>query len=165
MLIKSFVSFTHGEGFGRPLLEATMTGLPVITTNWSGQVDFLSEKDSMLLGGELVQVPKSMVWKDIIVPESQWFNVNETQAYKSLNYCFQNYDEVKKKALNLMKINRDKFTLKKMTEKLDEIVTPMINELPSQVGIKLPTLKKVGGSETPKVKLPKLKKVTDEVTA
>ena len=163
--IKSFVSFTHGEGFGRPLLEATMTGLPVITTNWSGQVDFLSEKDSMLLGGELVQVPKSMVWKDIIVPESQWFNVNETQAYKSLNYCFQNYDEVKKKALNLMKINRDKFTLKKMTEKLDEIVTPMINELPSQVGIKLPTLKKVGGSETPKVKLPKLKKVTDEVTA
>ena len=158
------MSLTHGEGFGRPLLEATMTGLPVIATNWSGHLDFLSDSNSMLLGGELKQVPKSLVWKDIIIPESQWFNVNETQAYKSLNYSFQNYDEVKKKAINLMKVNREKFTLNKMTEQLDEIISPIINKLPSQVGIKLPTLKKVGSSETPKIKLPKLKKVADEVT-
>ena len=162
--VKAFVSLTHGEGFGRPLLEATMTGLPVIATNWSGHLDFLSDSDSMLLGGELKQVPKSLVWKDIIIPESQWFNVNETQAYKSLNYSFQNYDEVKKKAINLMKVNREKFTLNKMTEQLDEIISPIINKLPSQVGIKLPTLKKVGGSEPPKIKLPKLKKVTDEAS-
>ena len=57
--VKCFVSLTHGEGFGRPLLEATMTGLPVIASGWSGQLDFLSNTDSMLLGGELVQVPKS----------------------------------------------------------------------------------------------------------
>ena len=29
--IKCFVSLTHGEGFGRPLLEASMVGLPVIS--------------------------------------------------------------------------------------------------------------------------------------
>ena len=161
--VKSFVSLTHGEGFGRPMLEASMVGLPVITSGWSGQVDFLSETDSMLLGGELVQVPKSQHWENIIIPESEWFNVNETQAYKALNYCFQNYDDVKKKALNLMKVNRDKFTLDKMTEKLDEIITPYIDKIPSQVGIKLPKLKKVKDSNTPKIKLPKLKK-TNEAT-
>ena len=161
--VKSFVSLTHGEGFGRPMLEASMVGLPVVTSGWSGQVDFLSETDSMLLGGELVQVPKSQHWENIIIPESEWFNVNETQAYKALNYCFQNYNEVKEKALNLMKVNRDKFTLDKMTEKLDEIITPYIDKIPSQVGIKLPKLKKVKDSNTPKIKLPKLKK-TNEAT-
>ena len=162
--VKTFVSFTHGEGYGRPMQEATMVGLPVIASGWSGQVDFLSEKDSMLLGGELKQVPKSQVWKDIIIPESQWFNVNEQQAYKAMNYSFENYDEVKKKALNLMKTNRDKFTLDKMTEKLDKIITPFIDKVPTQVGLSLPKLKKVGSSEPPKMKLPKLKKVTSEAT-
>jgi glycosyltransferase involved in cell wall biosynthesis len=160
--VKTFISLTHGEGFGRPLLEATMTGLPVIASGWSGQIDFLSPTNSLLLGGELKQIPKSMVWRDIIISESQWFNVNETQAYKSMNYCFEKYDEVKEKAKKLMKINRNKFTLNKMAEKLDEIVTPIIDKIPSQVGIKLPKLKKVGNSEPPKVKLPKLKKVTSE---
>ena len=162
--IKAFISLTHGEGFGRPMLEASMVGLPVITSAWSGQMDFLSETDSLLLGGELVHVPKSQHWKDIIIPESQWFNVNETQAYKAMNYCFQNYDEVKEKALNLMKINRNKFTLDKMTEKLDEIITPYVNSISSEVQLQLPKLKKVSNSESPKMKLPKLKK-TSEVTA
>jgi len=162
--VKSFISLTHGEGFGRPLLEASMVGLPVITSAWSGQLDFLSEKNSMLLSGELVPVPKSQVWKDIIVKESKWFNVNEQQAYKAMNYCFQNYDDVKSKALNLMKTNRDKFTLDKMTEKLDEIITPYIDKVPTQVGLNLPKLKKVSNSQPPKINLPKLKKVTNEVT-
>ena len=159
--VKCFVSLTHGEGFGRPLLEASMVGLPVIASSWSGQMDFLSQTDSMLLGGEMVQVPKSQVWKDIIIPESQWFNVNETQTYKAMNYCFQNYDEVKEKAMNLMKINRDKFTLDKMTEKLDKIVTPLIDKIPTQVGIQLPKLKKVGDTNKSKIKLPKLKKTSE----
>ena len=162
--VKTFISLTHGEGYGRPLQEATMVGLPVIASSWSGQMDFLSQDNSLLLGGELVQVPKSQHWKDIIIPESQWFNVNEQQAYKAMNYCFTNYDEVKEKALNLMKVNRDKFTLDKMTEKLDEIVTSYIDKSPSQVQLNLPKLKKVGGTEPPKIKLPKLKKVSSEVT-
>ena len=162
--VKAFVSLTHGEGFGRPLLEATMTGLPVIASAWSGQMDFLSDTDSLLLGGELKQVPQSMVWKDIIIPESQWFNVNEQQTYKAMNYCFTNYNEVKEKALNLMKINRDKFTLNKMTEKLDRIITPFMDKVPQQVGLNLPKLKKVGSSEPPKIKLPKLKKLSKEAT-
>ena len=65
-----------------------------------------------------------------------------------MNYCFENYDEVKEKALNLMKINRDKFTLDKMTEKLDKIITPFIDKVPQQVGLNLPKLKKVGEIRT-----------------
>ena len=57
--IKTFVSFTKGEGFGRPLLEAAITGKPVITSNWSGQTDFIKKDYNILIGGELKQICKS----------------------------------------------------------------------------------------------------------
>ena len=162
--VKSLVTFTHGEGFGRPLLEASMVGLPVIASGWSGQMDFLSQENSILLGGELVKVPKSQHWKDIIIPESQWFNVNEQQAYKAMNYCFENYDEVKEKALNLMKVNRSKFTLDNMTNGLDGIIKLLIENTPNEVQLKLPKLKKLENKQT-EIKLPKLKKITSQVSS
>jgi len=38
--IKAMVSFTKAEGFGRPLLEFTTTGKPVIAPHYSGPADF-----------------------------------------------------------------------------------------------------------------------------
>ena len=160
--VKCMTSMTHGEGFGRPLLEATMTGLPVITTGWSGHLDFLDKENAMLLPGELQQVPKSMVWEDIIVSESKWFNANEDTMYKALNYSFVSHGETKAKAKELMIKNRGKFTLNKMSEKLDEIMKKYLKDVPQQVGLNLPKLKKIDKG-TPKVELPKLKKLTEAV--
>ena len=165
--VRAMVTLTHGEGYGRPMLEATMVGLPVIASGWSGQIDFLSQSDSLLLGGQLQKVPSSQVWENIIIEDAEWFNVNEQQTYKALNYCFENIDDVEKRAKNLMKINREKFTLNKMTDKLDEIMQKVhIPESPQQVGLNLPKLKKVNNTDTmvdaPKLKLPKLKKATSE---
>ena len=161
--VKAMVSFTHGEGFGRPLLEATMTGLPVIASGWSGQLDFLDNDKSILLHGELKQVPKSAVWKDIIIEQSNWFNVSEQSAYQAFNFVFKNHFDVRRDAKSLMNINREKFTLDKMSEKLDEIVKQYVDRVPSQVKLNLPKLKKIGNSEAPKIKLPKLKKITEDV--
>ena len=72
--VKAHVSFTHGEGFGRPLLEATLSEKPVIASNWSGQVDFLNQ-DSILLPGNLIDVPKNSFPKEFIVDGAQWFQV------------------------------------------------------------------------------------------
>ena len=159
--IKSMVSFTHGEGFGRPLLEATMTGLPVIASNWSGQVDFLDIDNSILVGGSLKQVPKAAVWKNIILPESKWFVIDENQAYKTLNYAFENHSTLQKKAITLMNNNRKKFTLNKMADKLKKLLDSYVgrnNNQPSQVSLNLPKLKKTTENKS-EIKLPKLKKV------
>ena len=45
--VKAMITFTKGEGFGRPLLEFGTTGKPIITPYYSGQVDFL-QKDSII---------------------------------------------------------------------------------------------------------------------
>ena len=157
--VKAMVSFTHGEGFGRPLLEATMTGLPVIASGWSGQLDFLDGEKSLLLPGNLKQIPESVVWKDILIPESSWFEIDEKLAYNALNYAFENQGEVKRKGQAQMYENRDRFTLDKMADKLDKIMENHISSMPSQVSLNLPKLKKVGNSNPPAIKLPKLKKV------
>jgi glycosyltransferase involved in cell wall biosynthesis len=39
--VKAFITLTHGEGYGLPIIEAAACGLPVIATNWSGHLDFL----------------------------------------------------------------------------------------------------------------------------
>jgi|TARA_R110000824_G_scaffold6775_6_gene31328 glycosyltransferase involved in cell wall biosynthesis len=166
--IKSLVSFTHGEGFGRPMLEATMVGLPVIASNWSGHIDFLDNEKSTLVGGEMQKIPESQVWKDILIEEGQWFVVDEAQSSNALTFSFDNQYEIKKKADGLMYNNRKKFTRKKMTELLGEMVDKCTQNLPTRVGLKLPKLKKVGDkkNDLPKIKLPKLKRVTAEgVTA
>ena len=113
------------------------------------------------MGGEIQKVPQCQIWNDIIIEQSQWFVVNETQVYKTLNYVFENHNEVKNRAKSLMNINREKFTHKKMTELLNNTVSKYVKDMPSQVQLNLPKLKKVDNKvETPKIKLPKLKKVT-----
>ena len=162
--VKCFVSFTHGEGYGRPLQEATMTGLPIIATNWSGHVDFLDSDKCLLLEGKIQQVPKSQRWKDIIIEQSQWFYVNEEQASRALSYVFENEYEVKNKGKALMSINRDKFTHMKMTELLKNLLDKHTKDIPTEVNLTLPKLKKVNETESPEIKLPKLKKMNEGIS-
>ena len=54
--VKAMISLTKGEGFGRPLLEFSLTKKPIITTGWSGHIDFLKPEFTTLLPGELKPV-------------------------------------------------------------------------------------------------------------
>ena len=75
--------------------------------------------------------------------DSQWFTVNESSAYKALNYAFKNRFDIKRNAKSLMHVNKEKFSLKKMSTKLNEIIKPHLDKIPTQVDIKLPKLKKI----------------------
>ena len=153
--VKCLVSFSHGEGFGRPLLEASATGLPIMASGWSGQLDFLDPNTTLLLKGELKQVPKSQVWDKIIVPESKWFNVNEDKAYDAFISIVDDYYTAKRKARSQADKNVDKFSLNKMTQELKVILDKYVPKT-QYTQLKLPKLKK---TKQTGIKLPKLKKV------
>jgi glycosyltransferase involved in cell wall biosynthesis len=49
---------SHGEGWGRPHLEAMSCGRPVLATNWSGPTAFMRHGDTgYLIGVEDQLVP------------------------------------------------------------------------------------------------------------
>ena len=157
--VKVHITLTHGEGFGRPLLEATISQKPVIAPNWSGHVDFLTKNLAVLLDGELQNVEKGAVPDDMLTEGAQWFTVNYQQASVVMKDIYKNYRKYALNAKKLGLVNRSKFSLDAMAQKLGKILDKYVPEFPKEVQLNLPKLKKVGSSETPKIKLPKLKKV------
>ena len=158
--VKAHVTFTHGEGFGRPLLEATISQKPVIAPNWSGHLDFLPKNLAILLSGELQKVEKGSVPDDFLIDGSSWFGVNYQEASHVMKSVYTNY---RKYTLNAKKLgigNKSKFSLDAMTRELGKILDKYVPEFPEEVKLNLPKLKKVGSTDKqPKIKLPKLKKV------
>ncbi len=118
--VKAMLNFTKGEGFGRPLLEFSLTGKPVIVSNWSGHLDFLKE-GAVLLDGELKPVHESAA-DQFLLKEAKWFNVNVSKALPVIKDVYKNYDKYKVAAYQLGKQNKQNFGLEKMTKLFDTIL-------------------------------------------
>jgi hypothetical protein len=159
--VKAMVCLTKGEGFGRPLLEFSLVNKPIITTNWSGHIDFLNPEYTTLLPGQMTKVHNSTA-NNMLLKDSDWFSVDVGQVGAYLKHMFENYKDYKEKAKRQGYQNRTNFSFDKMKEKIDEILSKKVPNIPKQVSLTLPKLKKIGEEkkqELPKLKLPKLKKV------
>ena len=142
--VKAHVSFTRGEGFGRPLLEACVSGKPIIVSNWSGHLDFLNPDFNFLVGGELQNVDKSAA-NNWLLESSKWFGINYGEAGGLMKWVYDNYKKAVEKSRKNRKYVKDNFTLDQMSSKLSEILdTYKVGDGPQQVALKLPKLKKVG---------------------
>jgi glycosyltransferase involved in cell wall biosynthesis len=146
--VSAFVSFTKGEGYGRPLLESSIAQKPVIASNWSGHTDFLDPKMSILLSGEVKQIHPSAVVQNMLIPESGWFTVDYVKASKVLEDVYKNYKKYIDGAKRQSYRSRTEFSLEKMSELLIKILD---EKAPKPVELKLPQLKKI--------ELPKLNKI------
>ena len=148
--VKSMVSFTKGEGYGRPLLEFSVTEKPVIASGWSGHIDFLDKDAAILVGGELKQIHPSAVVPNMLIADSQWFAPNDGQAGYALKEVFENYKKYLPLAKKQANISKTKFSLDKMTERLSQILNEKTNPIPKFIPLTLPKLNKL--------ELPKLSK-------
>jgi hypothetical protein len=148
--VKAMVNLTKGEGFGRPLLEFSLTNKPIITTNWSGHIDYLNPEFVTLLPGALNKVHPSAA-NNMLLADAEWFNVDYGQAGYYLKDVFENYKGYAENAKRQGFQSRTKFSFDAMKEKLDKVFTEKIPEFPKQVQLQLPKLKKI--------ELPKLKKI------
>ncbi len=146
--VKAMVSFTKGEGFGRPLLEFSAVNKPIIASGWSGHIDFLDKEFTYTVNGTLTNVHKSAVVEKMILKEAQWFTPDDSQAGTALKEVFTNYKKYAELAKRQGYKSRTNFSWDKMVEQLDTILTANLPEFPKQVELKLPTLQ-----------LPKLQKI------
>jgi hypothetical protein len=143
--VKAHISFTKGEGFGRPLLEATQSQKPIIASGWSGQLDFLNPEDAVLLGGELRQVEPAAVWKGVILPESMWFNVDVNFATGAMRHVYKHYDKFLERAKRLAKKNEAQFNYDVIKNRTAELLDKYVPTFALPVQMQLPQLRKIAG--------------------
>jgi len=139
--VKSMVSITKGEGFGRPLLEFSMTGKPILASNWSGHKDFLPIDKAVLIGGNLTDVHQSSQDK-FIINGSKWFTANYDEFIAVMKLVYEKYDEFTEKSKSLKNDNMENFSSEKMKEKFESILKNYIIK-PTEKKLVLPQLKKI----------------------
>jgi hypothetical protein len=156
--VKAMVNLTKGEGFGRPLLEFSLTNKPIISSNWSGHIDYLNPEFTTLLPGTLTKVHPTAA-NNMLLADSEWFSVDYGQTGYYLRDMFINYKGYLENAKRQGFQSRTKFSFNAMKEKLDTVLTERIPEFPKQVQLQLPKLKKIELPKLKKIELPKLKKI------
>jgi len=140
--VKAHLTFTHGEGFGRPLLEASFSGKPIIAPIATGQADFLSKTGTIELPHTMTKVPENAFPPQYNNSDALWATVQYPVAVKIIKDVYDNYNKYTLKAKKQMIINQQQFSFDAMKEKLEQIVDNILDELPKEVKLELPKLKK-----------------------
>ena len=138
--VKAFVSFTKGEGYGRPLAEFCTSKKPIITSGWSGHIDFLSKEFSVLLPGKLTETHPSAHSNTLILPGSSWFTVDYNAASKALEDVYSNYKKYEEMGKRQGHKIKSEFSYDNMVLFLSAYLARYV---PKQAKLVLPQLKKI----------------------
>ena len=145
--VKAMINLTRGEGFGRPLLEFSAIGKPIISTLWSGHKDFLNKNFVVPVPGQLAPIPKQAA-NDWMVEGGNWFEADLDIAGQKMLEVWKNYSKFTSKAKQQQKYTLSKFTMKKMDSLIEEYMDAADKATPEKVQLELP-----------KLQLPKLQKI------
>ena len=139
--VKGMISFTKGEGYGRPLAEFATTGKPIIVSNWSGHTDFLPVENTVYLEGELKNVHETSQ-NQFLLKEAKWFYVDYTKAAQVIFDVYKNYNTYLKKSNGLSENINNNFCLEKMTELFKKLFDKYV-KVQQKVELVLPQIKKL----------------------
>lgn len=81
-----YVSLHKAEGFGLILAEAMYLGTPVVTTNWSGNTEFMDETVACMVNAELVELGQDY---PPFKKGSRWAEPDIRQAAKYIRQLYQ----------------------------------------------------------------------------
>ena len=137
--IKAMISLTKGEGFGRPLLEFSLSKKPIITTAYSGHIDFLFAEYTSMIGGQVIQIHPSAVVENMLIPESGWFSPDVKQAEFYLRDVYEKYAKYQEKAKQQAHKSKTMFSF----EEMKNLLSIYLEKVPKQVGLTLPKLKRI----------------------
>ena len=140
--MKALINIGHGEGFGLPLFEAAHNGLPLITTAWSGQLDFIckpNKKNKLIpriikVDYDVKPVQKEAVWPGIIQEDSMWAFAREKSFKRALNDCLDKEAHYRNEAAALQSHILNTFTQEKMYKQFVDSVIGKVSLEPEEIG-------------------------------
>jgi hypothetical protein len=157
--VKVHVNFTHGEGFGHPILLSTLSGKPTVVSNWSGHLDFLNPKYAEFFEGTVKPIDPGSV-NDWLIKESSWFYVSQSLASDKLKKLYNSLSKDILEDYEKLRVeNEQKFSIQAMDVRLHEILNKYVPEFSVERTLVLPKLKKIEAPKLNKIELPTLKKL------
>ena len=122
-----YVTFTRGEAFGRGMLESLACQTPVIAPGSSGQTEFLSTDNSLLIGSDKVEVPVNQLKQDYPYPPgSVWFEPKQSDMFLSMVMVKNNLEVYVNKVKKWNKTHIDGFSIERFKEGLKEHIHEVI---------------------------------------
>jgi glycosyltransferase involved in cell wall biosynthesis len=121
--IKCLVSATRGEGYGLPLVDAAASGMPVITTNWSGHLEFLSSYRFLPIDYKMKKIPDEKIDNRIFLEGFRWAEPNKQSFFDCIDNLQTHYETIKVNCLEDSELIRQNFckqNIKKMYDKVFE---------------------------------------------
>jgi glycosyltransferase involved in cell wall biosynthesis len=141
--VKAMVSFTKGEGYGRPIAEFMASGKPIIVSGWSGHMDFINEKFHIPLKGSLLEVHPTAVWDTIINKGTRWFTVDYQYAAETMNKVHKNYNKYLQNSKIGIRELKSIWSYNSMCRKFETMLEEKLPKFAERVALSLPKLKKI----------------------
>lgn len=102
--VKALVSLSHGEGYGLPLLEAAVCGLPVISTDWSAPTEFLGLGKYIKVDCTVAPIHPTRVDNNIFMKDVKWAFPSESDAKRKMKRFYNSSSIPKQWAIDLKNI-------------------------------------------------------------
>jgi glycosyltransferase involved in cell wall biosynthesis len=109
---------SHLEQWWLPGIEAMASGKLVVASNWSGQLHYLNNDNSLLIDGKVVRMPRGyQYWNPS--PMAKMFEPSIDDAVDKLRYAVENYEGLLQKFGPSMYDTVQRFTWAKVGEQIE----------------------------------------------
>ena len=133
--IKCMVSITHGEGYGLPLFDFAQTGKPIVATEWSGHLDFLTSKNEkgkvtnhfLPVSYSMVPIPDQVVWDNVLIQGSMWAEPHEGSFKHRIRQVRKNKKWLERSQKNVDRLMKD-FSEDKIYSQVCNVIDDCVNK-------------------------------------
>jgi glycosyltransferase involved in cell wall biosynthesis len=111
-----FVSPTRAEAYNLGCIEACACGLPVITTNFGGQTDFINESNGWIIPGILEEIKHEILYEGI-----KWLTPDVEELRKVMRDIYNHPEQIKNKSDTARKTAQEN-TWNQTAEKIKKLI-------------------------------------------
>ena len=112
-----FISCSMAEAFNIPCLEAMACGLPVITTSFGGQSDYVNDKNGFLINNGFLDYFSN----ELIYEDTRWFKPEINTIRSLMRYCYNNRKIVQQKGKKALSVAQS-MAWEKSAKKIKDLI-------------------------------------------
>lgn len=124
----AYASATRGEGFGLPLLEAAVSELPIVATDWSAHTEFLSGDSFLPAKYDIRPIAQSRVDGKIFVKDSCWAHPREGNFSRKMKLAVSENKRLREAAKHLSASLQKSHSLDNLQERFEQIVREYVQK-------------------------------------